>query len=276
MRRHMKLKKSNSKPSNKRRVVYQPPNKSPLRTIMFIMVLAIITLASFAAIFHKEVEMLVLKHVTENPKQTLVPKEQRHQPSYNAASVLNVTPQDVIDVQQNAAMMNQVAQIVIPSIGVDLPIQEGVDYYTELIGAGEQYPRSIIKPGGRGNYVLASHHIEGFWNTNLLFTSINKLNGNDIIYVNDDTNIYTYKVTNNEQVSVEDVSWIEPTPSSGKAYITLYTCVSDATSKVLRQIIRGELIKVDKNDEHLPQEIKNAFYAQGFNQMTPWERASLR
>lgn len=259
----------------KKREVYKVGKQSPLKTSLTIIGLTIIVIMSLAAIFHKEVEMAVIKHLQDRPVQELVPKAQRHQPTYDAKSVLNVTPEDVYKVSRDAAMMNQVAQIVIPSISVDLPIQEGVDYYTELTGAGEQYPRSIIKPGENGNYVLASHHIEGLWDTNLLFTSIHKLNGNDVIYINDESHIYTYKVINNETVDVKDTSWIEQTPKSGKAYITLYTCVSDSTSKVLRQVIRGELIATDKIDSKLPTKIKDAFLAQGFNQMTPWERSVL-
>lgn len=259
----------------KKRKVYEPKKHNPIKTILLYLGLVLIVIISLIAIFHRELEMLAIKRLQDRPPTHLVEKSKRHQPTYNAESVLNVTPEDVYKVQRDAKMLNQVAQIVIPSIGVDLPIQEGVDYYTELMGAGEQYPRSIIKPGQQGNYVLASHHIEGLWNTNLLFTSIHKLNGNDIIYVNDETNIYTYKVINNETVGVEDTSWIEQTPKSGKAYITLYTCVSDATSKVLRQVIRGELIATTPNDNKLPSQIKDAFYAQGFNQMTPWERSVL-
>ena len=262
-----------SKP--KKREVYKVAKKSPLKSVLIVMGLSLIVIVSCMAIFHREVETVAIKQLQDHPVQKLVPKAQRHQPTYNAESVLNVTPEDVYKVARDAPMMNQVAQIVIPSIAVDLPIQEGVDYYTELTGAGEQYPRSIVKPGEKGNYVLASHHIEGLWDTNLLFTSIHKLNENDVVYVNDENNIYTYKVINNEQVDVKDTSWIEQTPKSGKAYITLYTCVSDATSKVLRQVIRGELVATNKIDNKLPTEIKDAFLAQGFNQMTPWERSVL-
>lgn len=262
---------SKNKPS--KRIVYNVKKDSIWKKVLTGIILIIIVIASLAAIFHTELEGAVIGHVLNNPTQKLAPKDQRHKPTYNAGSVLNVTPQDVINVQKDAHLMNQVAQIVIPSISVDLPIQEGVDYYTELIGAGEQYPRSIIKPGQKGNYVLASHHMECWWNDNLLFTSIHKLNSSDIMYINDEDNIYTYKVTRNEQVSVDDTSWIEQTSKSGPAYITLYTCVSDSTSKIIRQIIRGELIATNKNDDTLPTNIRDAFLAQGFNQMTPWERS---
>lgn len=231
--------------------------------------LVIIVLVGLAAILHP---YLLSQVVTSSlkPPTKMLPKNQRHKATYDAGSVTSITPEDVAKAYKYKNTIDRVGQLVAPKIQLNMPIQPGVDYFTELLGAGEQYPRSEIAPGGVGNYVLASHHLESFWNTSGLFTRIDELALGDIIYVNDGQTVFTYTVRTSKQVSVSDTDWIAPqTQNTNSKHLTLYTCVSLATVNTLRYVVQSELTSETPISEDMPKTMVDAFNQASISMWTP-------
>lgn len=243
--------------------------KHKLRRHLSNVALVFVALVGLLAVTHPFIISYTAQQMTHTKPKKLVPPEKRHKPNYDAGSVTSVTVQDLLDVYNNRDQLNQNAQIVIPAIDLNMPIQPGADYYTELMGAGEQYPRDVVKPGGVGNYVLASHHLEGFWNTSALFSRINELDATDLIYINDGTTIFTYKVTVNKIIGVDNTDWIEPSVKDNQQLLTLYTCVSLRTSSTLRQIIQAKLVTSQANDKTLPAKIRDYLGTETYSLVTP-------
>ena len=256
----MLFKNQNSK-RPKQRVTYNTRPNSRFKRRLTNIALTLIVIAGIGAIFHPYI-LSYIASVTLKPSTKVLPKSQRHKASYNAGDVRSITPEDLANAYKYRDTIDRVGQIVAPKIDLNMPIQPGVDYFTELMGAGEQYPRSEVAPGGRGNYVLASHHLESFWNTSALFTRIDELSKGDVVYVNDGSNVYTYQVTVSQQVSVSDTAWIDKQPSTKDAkQLTLYTCVSLATVDTLRYIVRANLTDTTPISDNMPKAITEAFNA---------------
>lgn len=139
-----------------------------------------------------------------------------------------------------------VGYVAVPSANIALPILEGVGGTNMLVGAGEQHPRTRVSPGGKGNYILASHHTDL---AGLLFTDLPKTRVGSEIIVADKEKMYKYKVTNFFKTHVNDNSALEDTETSK---ITLYTCTD--INSVYRWVVEGELLETKPLDAISPNE----------------------
>lgn len=148
-------------------------------------------------------------------------------------------------------------KVVIPSVGISLPITQGIDEYKMLYAAGEQYSRTTVSPGDVGNYVLASHSTP--W-PDTLFTNLLNVKEGAEVYVSDDNFVYEYEVTSVKVVDPTDVDDIQQFDSNGLTYtkqlITLYTCTDQNATH--RYVVRGELTKKTPNDQ-INSELRSAF-----------------
>lgn len=124
-------------------------------------------------------------------------------------------------------------RIVIPTIGVDAPIVEGVTWEDLKKGVGH-LPGSA-HPGQRGNMYLAAHNdIFGE-----IFRDLDKLELGDEFFVYSGSHQFRYKVTTKRIIEPTDVSVMLP---STKPIATLQTCYPYLVDSH-RLVVIGELVE---------------------------------
>lgn len=150
---------------------------------------------------------------------------------------------------------NAIGKLVIPQegVGISLPILQGIGYYNMLIGAGEQLSRSEVAPGGKGNYILASHHTP--W-ADILFTNLSNVQVNSNIYVADDQYVYVYQVNTVVLTTINHNEYLDQPTDPETKMITLYTCEEYGSPN--RWVVQGTLI-TKKSINNLDKDTKVAF-----------------
>lgn len=115
-------------------------------------------------------------------------------------------------------------RVVIPSVGINVPIQEGGVEVLET-GAWHQYPE-LGNPETGGNFIIAAHSF--LWGTTPIdtirqsyFYSLPQTKLGDKITVRWGDKLYDYQVENVSQITPNDTSILA---SSEKPVLTLYTC----------------------------------------------------
>lgn len=111
--------------------------------------------------------------------------------------------------------MRSLGEVSIPSVGVYLPIYDGVSADAMLNGAGTLYADQTM---GQGNYGLISHTV--FDAEQLLFSPLNRISEGTPVYVTDGSSVFTYVVDGVRTVSRSDVDALK---GDGNR-LTLVTC----------------------------------------------------
>ena len=144
-----------------------------------------------------------------------------------------------------SAKNDAIGKIAMPSVGLKLPIFEGLNNEDLVRGAGTM--KQGEQMGAEGNYALAGHHMK---DAKLLFGPLADAKLGDKIYVTDEKKVYVYTTTVKTVVNKSEVQYIYDEP--GKKMITLVTCASGDDGEVDRTIIQGELAEVlDATKENL-------------------------
>lgn len=141
-------------------------------------------------------------------------------PDYNEDNVESLSAMTILKYKNDMNRSIAKGRIVIDSIDLNLKIYEGLNNANLLKGACEQLPRSEMKMGDVGNYILAAHCSR--YDNRFMFTSLRYLKSGDEIKVSDDKNVYVYKVNFVKRVDRNDTSLINE--STTDKLITLYTC----------------------------------------------------
>lgn len=142
-----------------------------------------------------------------------------------------------------------IASIAIPSVGIHLPIFNGLSNEGLLYGAGTM---TADQEMGKGNYALASHRSDI---PELLFTPLENTNIGDRIYLTDLECVYTYEIISIKNITPEHTEVIDPV--EGKELVTLVTCGDlYATTRI---IVQGELL------EEVPMEKMSETAAKAFD-----------
>lgn len=141
-------------------------------------------------------------------------------PDYNEDNVESLSAMTILKYKNDMNRSIAKGRIVIDSIDLHLKIYEGLNNANLLKGACEQLPRSEMKTGEVGNYILAAHCSR--YDKSFMFTSLRYLKSGDEIKVSDDKNVYVYKVNFVKKVNRNDTSLINE--STTDKLITLYTC----------------------------------------------------
>lgn len=142
-----------------------------------------------------------------------------------------------IDVEVNRNYL--VSQLVIPSVGLNIPVLEGLTNENLNVASG------TMKPGqtpGKGNYAIAGHHM---LDENLLFTPLMRVQKFDSVYLTDKEYVYEYVVTDTFIVPPTEGQVIDD--SQGAGIITLVTCSDPAGTN--RWIVRGKFLKSYRLDK---------------------------
>ena len=159
----------------------------------------------------------------------------RHQQSAVSYDMNRVRPASMSQAIRARAHANQVSlagQIMVPSVGIHLPIGRGVGNNTLMLAAGTM--KHNLKMG-HGNYALAGHHMIS---KKVLFTPLYfHAHRGTLVYVTDMRKIYTYRINVRKIINPHDVGVINNT---NRPIITLITC-NDSGSR--RLLLQGRLIK---------------------------------
>ena len=127
-------------------------------------------------------------------------------------------------------------RIVIPSIGVDLPIYHGTSDATLAEGVGHLEGTSL-PVGGKGTHaVLAGHR--GLASATL-FTNLNKVTDGETFTISVFGKTLTYKIFNIKVVDPDQTKTLDPIP--GKDLVTLVTCTPIGINSQ-RILVTGERV----------------------------------
>lgn len=185
------------------------------------------------------IENMTKEQVKENhEKLTELENEPSEENSFDFESISLTSLSSIVRLQldennETVAKDRTMGAILIPSVGIDLPIFFGVTDFTLSFGAGTMKQDQVM---GEGNYSLASHRSES---KSLLFRPLEHVEINDLIYITDLEQVYIYSVSFKEIVNPESTYLIEDIPD--RKMITLVTC--DDARGTRRLVIQGELIE---------------------------------
>ena len=139
----------------------------------------------------------------------------------------------------------QGSHLVIPKIGVDAPIvfMESVSTkdVLEAIKEGVAHYAGTAMPGRIGNMFITGHSSFYWWNGgkyNQVFALLERLQGNDLIYVYHEGGEYVYRMTGSIVVKPTQIEVLAPT---SKPTLSLMTCVPIGTN-LNRLIVKAELL----------------------------------
>lgn len=194
-----------------------------MKNKLFIILGSILIILSI--IFYFTGDYLLEQFIVNNAVNVNVDDEKaRHSddliPDYNEDNVESLSAMTILKYKDDMNRSIAKGRIVIDRIGVNLKIYEGLNNANLLKGACEQLPRSEMKMGEVGNYILAAHCSR--YDKSFMFTSLRYLKSGDEIKVSDDKNVYVYKVNFVKKVNRNDTSLINE--STTDKLITLYTC----------------------------------------------------
>lgn len=194
-----------------------------MRNKLFIILGSILIFLSI--IFYFTGDYLLEQFIVNNAVNVNVDDEKaRHSddliPDYNEDNVESLSAMTILKYKNDMNRSIAKGRIVIDSIDLNLKIYEGLNNANLLKGACEQLPRSEMKMGEVGNYILAAHCSR--YDKSFMFTSLRYLKSGDEIKVSDDKNVYVYKVNFVKRVDRNDTSLINE--STTDKLITLYTC----------------------------------------------------
>lgn len=127
-------------------------------------------------------------------------------------------------------------RLIIPKIGVNSPIVEGLNDRALLRGAW-RYPSSSTPDKG-GNTVITGHRFRFRPPNNTTFYLLDKISVNDEIVVIWENKEYRYKVKETKVVNPDQTEILNNTD---QAILTLYTCTPLFTTKQ-RLVVVSELV----------------------------------
>jgi sortase A len=128
-------------------------------------------------------------------------------------------------------------RLVIPSIGVNIPIVEGQNQKVALNQGAWRIPNSSTPPDG-GNTVLSGHRFRYRPPSNLTLYLLDQVHSGDIMIVYWQGKEYDYKVSQTKIVPRDKTDMAEPTLTP---QLTVFTCHPLFSTKN-RLVVIGELI----------------------------------
>ena len=192
---------------------------------------------------------LIQENIKNRPVMTAQTiKENDEGGNFDFSQVSNIDIQGVLASRSGKVDLKPVGAIAVPDVKINLPIYRGVDNLILFYGAGTMKPDQKM---GERNYSLASHSYSS--RSDILFTPLLDIKGDEAIYTTDLEYIYEYKVSSHTIVEPTAVEVIDDV--AGKTEITLVTCTTDAAR---RHIIKGNFVKKVPIKE-ATQAMKDAF-----------------
>lgn len=147
-------------------------------------------------------------------------------------------------------------KLIIPKIAVDVPIvwdadassQDSLNSAMDKGVAWFNIQGANAKPGEKGNLVLSGHSANDWTDGGeykFIFARLERMQVDDIVYVNYESKRYTYKITRTQVVKPTEVSAL--LIGNDKPYVTLITCTPLGTA-LNRLLVFGEQISPDPDE----------------------------
>lgn len=211
-----------------------------MKKILRYTLIVILLVVGLTLIFNQQIKNALVQHMTTRAVDTTIvaKKSKVSKANFDFKKIKAVDNQMVVSAatgEQNDA----IGKIALPSVGLRLPIFEGLNNADLVRGAGTM--KQDQKMGEEGNYALAGHHMQ---DASLLFGPLAKAKVGDKIYLTDGKKVYVYKTTVKTTVNKSEVQYIYDVP--GKKLLTLVTCASGEDNEVDRTIIQAELVRVEE------------------------------
>ena len=150
--------------------------------------------------------------VQAQPRAIIVPSQSRE---LNYDKLARLSLKEAVASKTKHAQLRSLGEVSIPSVGVYLPIYDGVSADAMINGAGTLYADQTM---GQGNYGLISHTV--FDAEQLLFSPLNRISEGTPVYVTDGSSVFTYVVDGVRTVSRSDVDALKGVGNR----LTLVTC----------------------------------------------------
>lgn len=158
-------------------------------------------------------------------------------------SITEIDPTVAVAVKEGTVLL-------IPKLNIDVPIALGLDANdTDSLNRAMNQgviqfsiPGANALPGQVGNFVVSGHSAGDIYSNNqykFIFSGLERLNENDLVYVDHAGQRYTYKVTKKDTVLPTDVQALVYT--GDKPILTLITCWPLGTSRY-RLLVTAEQI----------------------------------
>lgn len=168
-----------------------------------------------------------MKNIT---KQT-IKKNQTKKTNYDFSKVDSLGWKEVAESRTSKNRYDYgIGAISIPSVGMILPIEKGLNNSNMAIGGCTMRPDQIM---GKGNYPLAGHYMTS---SGGLFSPLENVKIGDNVYLTDLKTIYTYQI-NMKKIVEPTAVWLVNNTST--PMVTLITC-ADGGQK--RWALRGTLV----------------------------------
>ena len=150
-----KLDKKNLKKKNDSKL------KRRLKSVAYVLFILVMTIVSLLLIFNKQVGYTITGYTVKNTSKI---KGEKLKPTYDTSQVKPYSAEAAVEAaaQAQSKGVRAAGQVSIPSVGINLPVYEGLNNVHLYLGAAETRPRSDIQPGQEGNYTIASHYIDSY------------------------------------------------------------------------------------------------------------------
>ncbi|HHD1574862.1 TPA: sortase [Enterococcus faecium] len=195
-------------------------------------------LVAFESMTHEDKEVATHADINDKGQTVKVDKKtpkisnSENQPDYVGKDVKPLTVEAMKKVDAEKVISNfGMGTIQIPSIGMNLPILEGMSQENLSVGAGTMKPNQEL---GKGNFTLAGHYMT---NAGLLFGGIKNVKKNDPVQVTYKNKTINFKVVKIEHITAEDNQVIFD--SEGNGILTLITCDSSVDGTNGRLMVRA-------------------------------------
>lgn len=170
-------------------------------------------------------------------------------------------------------------RLMIPKLNVDVPIAFGIPNDTDTVNEAMNHgvaqfaiPGASAMPGQVGNLVITGHSAGDIYSNNqykFIFSGLERLTENDLIYIDYQGTRYTYSITKFETVEPTNVQAL--VYETDKPILTLITCTPLGTSRY-RLLVTAEQISPSPSGATMPEEEQGAVED---NDMMPKNEATL-
>lgn len=185
-----------------------------------------------------------------------------------------------------SASVHENPTLMIPKLNVEVPVVFGskndVNSMSNAMSNGVAHfmvPGASAKPGEIGNFVVSGHSAGNIYQQSdykFIFSGLTRMGGGDLIYMDYNSQRYTYRVTGTRTVDPSDVGALRTiaNDNNGKPMITLITCTPLGTSKY-RLLVYGEQIHPSYEgapETETPVEVEEASGEMPKNDDSPFEQ----
>lgn len=155
---------------------------------------------------------------------------------YSGDDVEDLRPQNLSIDSNDLINKYGVGIIRIPTIGLELPILEGMTQANLSIGAGTVKPNQRI---GRGNFALLGHYMT---NSGLLFGGLKNVSVGDQVEITFYGKTATYEVQETRIIHQSEGQYMLDSPEEPH-YLTLLTCDGSRAGTDYRLMVRATMLE---------------------------------